>query len=117
MPEERTPSIHLTGGRVHSRVHVDILEKKNASPQWELNPNSSSSWPSYYTDCSKPTHTTAIVTAGITSSPTHIHFLQLTSLQSKPLCVILKHNVFLVVKGSWTHYTNPNVKEHFVSHT
>ena len=53
MPKERTLRIHLIGGRVHSRAHVDILEKKNGSPQWELNPNWSSSWPSYYTDCSK----------------------------------------------------------------
>ena len=39
-----------------------------------------------------------VVTAGITSSPSHVHFLQLTSLQCKPLCLILQHSVFLIAK-------------------
>ena len=42
------------------------------------------------------------MTAGITSSPSHVHFLQLVSLQSKPLCIILQHDVFLIVRGCWT---------------
>ena len=59
MPKERTLSNHLTVGRVRCTAHVHILEKKNGSPQWELNPNSSSLWPSCYTNCSKPTPTSA----------------------------------------------------------
>jgi len=54
------------------------------------------------------------VTAAITSSPSHVHSLQLTSLQSRPLYNILQHDV------SYTErlldlFTTPNVKEHFVS--
>ena len=53
MSDERTHSIHSIRSRVRSRTYVDILEKKNRSSQRELNPNSSSSWPSYYTYRSK----------------------------------------------------------------
>ena len=42
------------------------------------------------------------MTAGITGSPSHVHFLQLTSLQSKALCIILHHDVFLIVRVCWT---------------
>ena len=37
--------------------------------------------------------------------------LQLTSLQSKALCIILQHDVLLIVTGCWTPFTNSSIKE------
>ena len=50
------------------------------------------------------------MTAGITGSPSHVHFLHLTSLQSKALCIILQHNVLLIVRGCWTPSQIPTSK-------
>jgi hypothetical protein len=45
-------------GMLHNPTR-NFGEEKISHSCWELNPNSSSSWPSYYTDCSKPTHPSA----------------------------------------------------------
>ena len=93
-------------------------EEKISHSCWELNPNSSSSWPSCHTNCSKPTHTSASSDCWHYKFPISCPFsaAYITPAQGPVYHFTTRCVSYRERKGSWTPFTNPNAKEHFVSH-